>query len=118
LNNYLLMSGVAVLAEVTAASRSAGLDQALLRDFLLKWPTVAPGLHNRVDDILDGDHSGWFTTRLGAKDVRLAAELAETGGLELPIARMVEQRYEEAADRGWSEADIAAVVELLQADPR
>ncbi|MFD8529740.1 NAD(P)-dependent oxidoreductase [Streptosporangium canum] len=114
LNNYLLMSGVAVVAEVVAAGQAAGLDEAMLEDFLLRGPTVAPALHNRLDDILHGDHRGWFATRLGAKDVRLIAEVAESKGLRLPIARLVEQRYEEAAGRGWSDSDITAVVELLR----
>ncbi|MER5321868.1 NAD(P)-dependent oxidoreductase [Streptosporangium roseum] len=114
LNNYLLMSGVAVVAEAVAAGQAAGLDEAMLKDLLLRWPTVAPALHNRIDDILHGDHRGWFATRLGAKDVRLIAEVAESKGLRLPIARLVEQRYEEAAGHGWSDSDITAVVELLR----
>ncbi|MFI6801310.1 NAD(P)-dependent oxidoreductase [Streptosporangium canum] len=114
LNNYLLMSGVAVVAEAVAAGQAAGLDEAMLKDFLLRWPTVAPALHNRLDDIIHGDHRGWFATRLGAKDVRLIAEVAESKGLRLPIARLVEQRYEEAAGHGWSDSDITAVVELLR----
>ncbi|MEV4181848.1 NAD(P)-dependent oxidoreductase [Streptosporangium canum] len=114
LNNYLLMSGVAVVAEAVAAGQAAGLDEAMLKDFLLRWPTVAPALHNRLDDIIHGDHRGWFATRLGAKDVRLIAEVAESKGLRLPIARLVEQRYEEAAGNGWSDSDITAVVELLR----
>jgi 3-hydroxyisobutyrate dehydrogenase-like beta-hydroxyacid dehydrogenase len=118
LNNYLLMAGTAALSEVAATGLAVGLDETLLHDFLLTWPTVAPALHNRVDDILDGDHRGWFTTRLAAKDVRLAAELAESGGLDLPIARLVERLYEEAAERGWGDADIGAVVELLRGKPR
>ncbi|MFI6886299.1 NAD(P)-dependent oxidoreductase [Streptosporangium canum] len=114
LNNYLLMSGVAVVAEAVAAGQAAGLDEAMLKDFLLRWPTVAPALHNRLDAILHGDHRGWFATRLGAKDVRLIAEVAESEGLRLPIARLVEQRYEDAAGHGWSDSDITAVVELLR----
>jgi 3-hydroxyisobutyrate dehydrogenase-like beta-hydroxyacid dehydrogenase len=114
LNNYLLMSGIAVLAEVVATGQAADLDETILRDLLFQWPTVAPALHNRLDDVLGGDHHGWFTTRLGAKDVRLAAEVAESKGLELPIARLIERRYEEAAESGWSDSDITAVVELLR----
>ncbi|WP_248962158.1 NAD(P)-dependent oxidoreductase [Sphaerisporangium perillae] len=115
LNNYLMMSGVAVVAEVVATAEAAGLDRTLLREALHRWPTVAPGLHNRLDAIIDGDHQGWFATRLGAKDVRLLAEVAESSGITPPIARLVQRRYEEAADQGWSEADITAVVELLRA---
>ncbi|MEW9533946.1 NAD(P)-dependent oxidoreductase [Microbispora sp. NPDC049125] len=118
LSNYLMMAGLAVLAEVAATAQAAGLDDQLTRDFLASWPTVAPGLHNRLDDVLSGEHGGWFTTRLGAKDLRLARELAAGSGLDLPIAGLVERRYEEAAERGWAGHDIAAIVELLRDGPR
>ncbi|MEV0970779.1 NAD(P)-dependent oxidoreductase [Microtetraspora glauca] len=114
LNNYLLMSSVAVVAEVVAIGLAAGVDDMLLRDFLFGWPTVPPAVHNRIDDILSGDHRGWFTTRLGAKDVRLAVDVARSAGIDPPIARLVERRYEEAAELGWADADIGAVVELLR----
>ncbi|MCT9931827.1 NAD(P)-dependent oxidoreductase [Planotetraspora sp. A-T 1434] len=118
LNNYLLMSTVAVVAEAVATAQAAGFGEDTVREMLFTWPTVPPALHNRLDDIIGGDHEGWFTTRLGAKDVRLAREVAEAAGLDLPIARLVERRYEEAAERGWGDADIAAIVELLRARRR
>ncbi|WP_271215379.1 NAD(P)-dependent oxidoreductase [Streptosporangium carneum] len=114
LNNYLLLAGLAVVSEAVAAGQAARLDESMLRDFLFQWPTVAPALHNRLDDVIGGDHHGWFTTRLGAKDVRLAAELAESLGLDLPIARLVQRLYEEAAEHGWGDSDIAAIVELVR----
>jgi 3-hydroxyisobutyrate dehydrogenase len=72
-------------------------------------------LHNRLDDVLTGDHQGWFTTRLGAKDVRLFEDEANVAGLPVPIAALVRGRYEEAAEAGWDSADPGAVVELLRA---
>ncbi|GII85757.1 tartronate semialdehyde reductase [Sphaerisporangium siamense] len=116
LNNYLLISAMAVVAEVVAAAEAAGLDTELLRGELHQWPTVPPAILNRIDDTVGGDHHGWFSTRLGAKDVRLVAEVAESNGLTLPIARLVEKRFEEAARHTSAEADIAAVVELVRAE--
>jgi 3-hydroxyisobutyrate dehydrogenase-like beta-hydroxyacid dehydrogenase len=114
LSNYLLMSGIATLAEAVAAAQTAGLADDLIRDYFGQLPLVAPALRNRLDDIVSGDHRGWFSTRLGAKDVRLAEELAGSHGLLLPLAQAVKQRYEEAAARGWADADIAAVVEPVR----
>ncbi|MFC7381771.1 NAD(P)-dependent oxidoreductase [Sphaerisporangium rhizosphaerae] len=117
LNNYLLMAGIAVLGEVVATAEAAGLDRTLLREVLRSWPTVAPGLHNRLDDLIAGRHEGWFATALGAKDVRLLTEVAESNGVSPPIARLVQRRYEEAVSEGWRDADITAVVELLRRRP-
>ena len=111
LSNYLLMSGIATLAEVVATAQAIGLPDELIRDYLGKLPLVAPALHNPLDDIVSGVHYGWFSTTFWAKDVRLAAALARSHGVELPLADAVKRRFEEAAAQGWADADIGAVVE-------
>lgn len=113
LNNYLLIAGIATLAEAVALGQQAGLDNAQLRNFLAS-PAVAPALHNRVDDIISGDHKGWFTTTLGAKDVRLITELGTSLGLDLPLAALVARQFAEVADAGWARSDLGAVIELLR----
>jgi 3-hydroxyisobutyrate dehydrogenase-like beta-hydroxyacid dehydrogenase len=112
--NYLLMSGLATLSEAVVAAQSAGMDTAVVRGFLADLPLVAPALRNRVEDVLSGDHAGWFSTSLGAKDVRLVQELAAAGGLTMPVAAAVRASYEQAAELGWADADIGAVVEPLR----
>ena len=114
LSNYLLMSGIATLAETVATAQAVGLPNELTRDYLGQLPLVAPALRNRLDDIISGNHDGWFSTTLGAKDVRLAEELAQAHGVLLPVADAVKRRFEEAATQGWADADIGAVVELLR----
>jgi len=114
LSNYLLMSGIASLAEAVAMAQAVGLPDELIRDYLGQLPLVAPALRNRLDDIVSGDHAGWFSTTLGAKDVRLAEDLALSHGVPLPLADAVRRRFEEAAAQGWADADIGAVVELLR----
>jgi 3-hydroxyisobutyrate dehydrogenase-like beta-hydroxyacid dehydrogenase len=114
LSNYLLMAGIAALAETVATAQAFGLPDELIRDYFGQLPLVAPALRNRLDDIVSGDHDGWFSTTLGAKDVRLAEDLARSHGVPLPIADAVRRRFEEAAAQGWADADIGAVVELLR----
>lgn len=113
--NYLLLAGVAVLAEAVALAQAVGLDPALVREVVTASPAVAPALHRRLDDVQCGDHRGWFSTRLAAKDVRLAAELAESLGVALPLAELTQRRYEDAVRAGWAEHDVGALVELFRA---
>ena len=102
LSNHLLLSGIAILAETVAAAQaaSAGLADDLISDYFGDLPPVAPALRNRLDDIVSGDHKGWFATRLAAKDLRLAEELACSHGVPLPLAEAVKRRYEQAAAEG------------------
>ena len=99
-----------------ATAQAVGLPDELIRDYLGQVPLVAPALRNRLDDIVSGAHDGWFSTTLGAKDVRLAVDLARSHGVVLPLANAVKERFEEAAAQGWGDADIGAVVELLRGD--
>jgi len=110
--NYLLMAGLAVLAEATAAGQAAGLSDELLIDLL--QAVAAPNLRNRVEDVVAGEHDGWFPTPMGAKDVHLLVDLARVHRVGLPVASLVAARYDEAAAAGYDEKDIAAIVELCR----
>jgi 3-hydroxyisobutyrate dehydrogenase-like beta-hydroxyacid dehydrogenase len=114
LANYLLMSGLATLSETIATGQAAGIDNGTLREFFTTIPLIAPGLVNRLDALIAGDHDGWFSARLGAKDVRLTAELAGSVGVDLPIAALIQRRYEELDAHGLGDADISAIIELLR----
>ena len=114
ISNYLLMSGIAALSEAVAAAQAGGVPDDLVRDYFGNLPLVAPGLRNRLDKIISGERDGWFSMRLGAKDARLASQLAEAHGLSLPLVQAVRRRYEEAVADGLADADIAAVAELVR----
>jgi 3-hydroxyisobutyrate dehydrogenase-like beta-hydroxyacid dehydrogenase len=118
LANALLLSGIAMLGEVVATARAAGLDDDFLRQFLGSSPLVAQALRNRLDNMISGRHTGWFTTALGAKDARLAEDVALDHGLRPPLIAAVKQRYEEAAAEGWADDDPTAVIELMRRGPR
>jgi 3-hydroxyisobutyrate dehydrogenase-like beta-hydroxyacid dehydrogenase len=114
LNNYLLMAGIATLAETIAAAQGAGLDADFTEDLLESSLMVAPGLKNRLHDLIAGKHDGWFATTNGAKDVGLLRDLAGQHGLALPLAEEVEARYRAAIEAGHADEDIASVIELLR----
>jgi 3-hydroxyisobutyrate dehydrogenase len=110
--NLLLLSEVVALAESFAVGRSGGLRDDQLRDLLGASPVLPAGLTNRFEDVLTGSQEGWWATALGAKDAGLALDLARAAEVELPAARAVRQRYEDAASSGLHDADIAAVTQL------
>src|SRR5918997_150689 len=97
------------LPESFAVGRCGGLTDDQLRELLGSSPQVAPGLKNRFESILTGSQDGWWTTVLGAKDAGLAIDIARGADVELPVATVVQQRYEKAAASGLHNADIAAV---------
>lgn len=117
INNSLLLSGLVALAEAVATAQAAGLDDAFLLDLLPVSPLVAPALRNRLEDIVHGDHDGWFAMPLGAKDLDLFVSLASAAGLDVAVARTARAQYRRAADTGLADADVAGVVELVRRGP-
>ncbi len=110
LSNYLLLGGLALLAEAAAAGQAAGLPEEMLIDFF--GMAAAPSLRNRVADVVSGDHAGWFPTAMGAKDVHLFLDAASAAGADTPLAAAIAARYDQAASSGLGELDVAAIVEL------
>jgi 3-hydroxyisobutyrate dehydrogenase-like beta-hydroxyacid dehydrogenase len=111
--NLMLLDGVVALAEAFAAGRAGGLSEDQLRELLGNSPMVAPGLKYRFEGILTGEQEPFWTTVLGVKDARLAVELGESGGGELPLTSVARDLYQKAASRSET-ADIASVTELYR----
>jgi 3-hydroxyisobutyrate dehydrogenase-like beta-hydroxyacid dehydrogenase len=109
LHNHLLLTGLAVVSETVRIGRGAGVQDETLAALLRQTPLMAAGLRNRVDGLFDPEHPGWFSTLLGAKDLGLAAGLAS--GESLPVTEAARVAYLLAADAGWSDADVTAIVE-------
>ncbi len=112
--NLVLLAGATTLAESFAVGRAGGLGDDQLRDLLAESPMVAPGLRNRFDGILTGEHESWWSNALGAKDAGLAAALAREAGIDVPVAEAVHSRFDEAAGSGLADADIATVGRLYR----
>jgi 3-hydroxyisobutyrate dehydrogenase-like beta-hydroxyacid dehydrogenase len=111
--NLLLLGQLTVLSEAVAAAQANGVGDEILTE-LGRSPLVAPALQNRLEDVIRGDHKGWFSVRLGHKDVRLARSLAAGAGLDLAVAAAVDALFDSAEAAGLGDHDIAAVVEAVR----
>jgi 3-hydroxyisobutyrate dehydrogenase-like beta-hydroxyacid dehydrogenase len=114
LNNFLLLAGLAALADVVAVAQASGFADDDLRDLLADVPVVAPGLSNRIEGLFTEDHAGWFSVDLGAKDLRLFGELAQGVGISPGLTDTVRARYEAASGIGLGDRDLTAVIETLR----
>jgi 3-hydroxyisobutyrate dehydrogenase len=109
-NNQLLLSGLVSLAEAVAVGRAGGLTDDQLRDLLENSAMVAPGIRNRFEGVLTGHQDpGWWTISLGGKDLRLAAEVANDRGIDVPVALAVQGQFQWAAEAGLADHDVAEV---------
>ncbi len=114
LSNHLLVGGTQLLMEAVVTAQAHGFDNDVLRDVFGSTPAIAPGVQVRLEDVLEGDHVGWWTLLLADKDMSLVLTLAEQVGLRLPIAQTSEALIRVAIDEGYGEKDLGAITEVLR----
>jgi 3-hydroxyisobutyrate dehydrogenase-like beta-hydroxyacid dehydrogenase len=115
LSNLNLVGGTALLAETVAAAQSIGIGNDVLREILGQTPAVAPGVQLRLEDILQGDHQGWWNLELADKDMTLILKLGEDAETDMPVAVATKALVRRAIDAGYGKSDLGAIVEALRA---
>jgi 3-hydroxyisobutyrate dehydrogenase len=99
LNNFVAAAGFAACAEALLAGQRFGLDPARMVEIL----NVSTGRSFHTDLVLrehvvEGKFATGFQLGLLAKDVRIAADLAQALRLDAPLVRLVSERFEAARD--------------------
>jgi 3-hydroxyisobutyrate dehydrogenase len=118
-NQVAVAVGMVAWCEALAQARAGGLDPALVQEVIGGGAAGSWALTNLAPQALAGDFAPGFLVRHLLKDIRLAREAAEAGGLELPGLVVAEQLYEILAESGAAEAGTQALYALYasQSDP-
>ncbi len=99
LNNYVAAAGFAAASEALIAGERFGLDPATMVDIM----NVSTGRNFSTDvtlkpHVVDGAFASGFALALLAKDVKIAADLADGLGLDLPLVRTTSAQWLTARD--------------------
>lgn len=105
--NSWLTAVVEGLAETLALAEAAGLDPRGFLEVIGGGPLDMPYMQMKAKAMIERDFEPSFKLALAAKDARLAGELAEQCGLELPVLAAVRAQLAAAAAR-YGEEDLAA----------
>lgn len=111
--NMLLITGVAALAEAIVTARDNGLSEELIQSVMADSGVVSPASKVRLASLLDGAHPGWFSPALARKDVRLAIDLASQAGIPARSGPAAEALLTTVIDAGRQWPDFAAVIEAF-----
>jgi 3-hydroxyisobutyrate dehydrogenase len=113
--NLYLITMVTGLAEAVHFADRYGVDLGLLVDVLDAGPMASSVSRVKAGMLVARD----FTVQAGLADVltnnRLIAEAAEARGIAAPLLQACHALYREAADLGLGGADMAAVVQAIEA---
>jgi 3-hydroxyisobutyrate dehydrogenase len=98
LNNFVGGSTYAVVVEALAVGQRFGLSPQTMIDVMNASSGRSFNTEHVVKDhVLTGAYATGFAVGLLAKDVGIAAALAESAGVEAPLCRLVSRRFAEAA---------------------
>jgi 3-hydroxyisobutyrate dehydrogenase len=117
LNNFMSAIGTAAASEAIVAGRAFGLDPAVMTDIL----NASTGRNNATEvklkqHILPETWGSGFSIGLMAKDVGIAAALARSLGLDLPLLAMTAQQWTQAAQKLGPGADHTEIMRQIIAD--
>ena len=113
-NNLVGLSTGVLLAEAFSMGLAAKVDPGILYRVLMGSTGASGTLAQWDESVLAGNFEPGFALTLGAKDVRLATDLARSLGIPMEMANLADQKYTEALNAGLGPEASAAVVKLQE----
>jgi 3-hydroxyisobutyrate dehydrogenase len=106
LNNFLAATSFAAVAEAVTVGRKFGLDPQVMADIVNVSTGKSFASENLIKQhVLSGAFGTGFALGLLAKDVKIAADLADQIGVDAPVGRLVCDMWADARDAIGGEQD-------------
>lgn len=116
-NQLLTFVHGAAAAEALAFAERSGLDLAAVGEVMKVSFGQSKMLERTLARVLAGNFGAGAALRLYAKDLGLIDAVGRETGARLPLTGAAEGLLAEAAARGWSDRDIAALIGLFRSSP-
>jgi 3-hydroxyisobutyrate dehydrogenase-like beta-hydroxyacid dehydrogenase len=115
--NISLAVQMLALSEGLLLADRDGIDPDLAAKVMCESAIGSPMLKARVPLVLGHSDETWFDISLMHKDIRLALAAAREHHVPLPSAEVADKVLAHATDLGYMHRDIAAIFDVLRADP-
>lgn len=110
--NMVMNINTAALAEGLGLGAALGLDLKMLSEVFSVTGANSRVLQTDGEDMINREHSCFFSAEHAAKDSNIALALAKEKGLNLPLAAATAAQYEKMVQLGLGELDKSGVAEL------
>ena len=115
MNNMLVFQTVSALAEAMAIATRAGADRARVFEILSRGSADSYVLRKHGAHMANGDYpDDQFPISYSLKDLRYALDLAERSGVDAKGAKLVEERFVEAIERGFGHLYSPVIYRLFE----
>ena len=110
--NMVMNINTAALAEGLGLGAALGLDLKMLTEVFAVTGANSRVLATDGEDMLNRDHSCFFSAEHAAKDSHIALALAQARGLHLPLAAATAHQFDRMVAAGLGELDKSGIAEL------
>ena len=110
--NMVMNINTVALAEGLGLGAALGLDLDMLREVFSQTGANSRVLETDGEDMQNRDHETYFSAAHAAKDSGIALTLAESQGLDLPLAKVTKSRFDALVAAGKGELDKSGIAEL------
>ncbi len=111
--NMVMNCNTAALAEGLGLGDALGLDLTMLREVFGQTGAASRVLETDGEDMQNRDHECYFSAAHAAKDSGIALNMAQSAGLQLPLAQAAFDQYQRLVEAGKGELDKSGVAELI-----
>jgi 3-hydroxyisobutyrate dehydrogenase-like beta-hydroxyacid dehydrogenase len=114
--NMVMNINTAGLAEGLGLGAALGLDLHMLREVFSQTGAASRVLETDGADMQNRDHECYFSAAHAAKDSGIAYRLAESIGVNVPLAKATWEQYLRMVELGKGELDKSGIAELTFTD--
>jgi 3-hydroxyisobutyrate dehydrogenase-like beta-hydroxyacid dehydrogenase len=113
-NNLISLTSNAICAEGMVLGVKAGIDPQVLQEIIKVSTGNNWSLQQYPSTVFKGDFEPGFKMSLGIKDIGLALDMARELNLPMAVGTAVQQNLLKAADAGYGEKSVSAVILPLE----
>jgi 3-hydroxyisobutyrate dehydrogenase len=110
--NMVMNINTAGLAEGLGLAAALGHDLSMIREVFSQTGANSRVLETDGGDMADRSHDCWFSAEHAAKDSGIAADVARSVGLNLPLNDATKAQYEKMVSLGLGGLDKSGIAEL------
>jgi 3-hydroxyisobutyrate dehydrogenase len=110
--NMVMNINTAGLAEGLGLAEVLGFDLLLVKEVFSQTGANSRVLETDGPDMIDREHSTFFSAAHAAKDSGIALDLARGNGLDLPLLEATKTQYDRMVELGLGEIDKSGISEL------
>ena len=110
--NMVMNINTAALAEGLGIADALGLDLNMICEIFSQTGANSRVLETDSEDMIGRDHECYFSAEHAAKDSGIAIAVAESAGIQVPLAKATLSQYQKMVEAGLGDLDKSGVAEL------